>query len=357
MKLIKPEAELRASRTSSPKRLSLSQYAEGIVAGDRSVLAKAITLIESSHPADCSLAAELLELCLKQECDSIVVGVTGVPGAGKSSLIDVLGQHIINTGQEKVAVLAVDPSSRATGGSILGDKTRMAFLASSERAFIRPSPSGSWAGGVAAHTREVILLCKAAGYRNVFIETVGVGQSETSVRDMADFLLLVAIAGAGDDLQGIKRGVMEMADAIAVNKADGDNLREAEKARAVAEMALHYFPPSPSGWTPRACICSARTGIGVGEIWSQIAEHHRTLSQNGFLARMRREQNLTWLHEGVDRGLKQIFLSTPAVQKRLAGLEEGVANGQLNAVAAARQLLSLFDGARQRRRGKQNPQP
>lgn len=325
------------------KRLSASRYVEGIQAGDRSVLAKAITLTESSHPEDCELANEVLGICSADAGDSIVVGVTGVPGAGKSCLIEALGQHLITSRGEKIAVLVIDPSSRISGGSILGDKMRMPFLGSSENAFIRPSPSGGSLGGVAAHTRDAIVLCKAAGYRNVFVETVGVGQAETSVREMVDFLLLVAIAGAGDELQGIKRGVMEIVDAIVVNKADGDNVRQAEKARGIAEMALHYFPASASGWNPRALLCSARTGLGVSETWSLIAEHHRIMSQSGDLERMRRKQSLAWLHESLERGLKQMFVSRPEVQTRLAELESKVRAGQSSPVAAAHQLLSMCE--------------
>jgi LAO/AO transport system kinase len=328
------------------EQFSASRYVEGILGGDRSILAKAITLIESSHPGDCELAAEILEDCVKRAGHSIVVGVSGVPGAGKSSLIEVLGKQIITTYREKVAVLAIDPSSRVSGGSILGDKTRMPFLASSEMAFIRPSPSRGRLGGVAEHTRDSIALCEAAGYRNVFVETVGVGQSESAVRDMADFFLLVALAGAGDELQGIKRGVMEMADTVAVNKADGDNVRQAEKARAEAERALHFLSASASGWTPRAIACSARTGVGVREIWALILEHHKVISQCGYVDQLRREQNLRWLHENVERGLMQMFVSNPMVEQRMTELEMEVGAGQITPTAAARRLLSLFKSDR-----------
>lgn len=336
-------ADARHGEESQQKRLSVSQYVEGIRAGNRSVLAKAITLCESLHPVDRDVADEVLEICSQSIThDAIVAGITGIPGAGKSCLIEALGRHIITEHNERVAVLVIDPSSRLSGGSILGDKMRMPFLASSEMAFIRPSPSGASLGGVAARTRDAILLCKAAGYRNVLIETVGVGQAETSVRDMVDFLLLVAIAGAGDELQGIKRGVMEMVDAIAVNKADGDNFREAEKARGVAEIALHYFPASASGWYARALVCSAKTGLGVRETWSLILEHHRLMSRSGDLKRLRCAQNVAWLHESIERGLKQMFVSNAEVQKRLIKIEQEIAAGNLNPVAAARQLLSTF---------------
>lgn len=344
-------AAVRRREASLQKRLSVSQYVEGIGAGDRSVLAKAITLSESSHPEDRDVADEVLGICSSDAGDSIVVGITGVPGAGKSCLIEAIGRHIVAEHQEKIAVLVIDPSSRISGGSILGDKMRMPFLASSEMAFIRPSPSGAALGGVAAHTRDAIALCKAAGYRNVFVETVGVGQAETSVREMVDFLLLVAIAGAGDELQGIKRGVMEMVDAIVVNKADGDNVREAEKARGVAETALHYFPAPASGWTPRALVCSARTGLGVRETWSLIVEHHRIMSRSGDLERIRRSQDLAWLHESLERGLKQIFMSNAEVQKRLVEVEQEIAAGKLSPVAGARQLLAMCDASREKRHG------
>lgn len=338
----KSEEGSGARATPRREKYSASRYVDGVLAGNRSILAKAITLIESSHPADCEIAAEILEVCLKRDRHSIVVGVSGVPGAGKSSLIEVLGKEIITTHGEKVAVLAIDPSSKISGGSILGDKTRMPFLASSEMAFIRPSPSRGRLGGVAEHTRDSIVLCEAAGYRNVFIETVGVGQSETAVRDMADFFLLVALAGAGDELQGIKRGVMEMADIVAVNKADGDNVRPAEKARADAERALHLLPASASGWMPRAIACSACTGLGIREIWALILEHHKIISRCGYVDQLRREQNLRWLHESVERGLMQMFVANPVVERRMEQLEKEVAAGQITPTAAARRLLSMY---------------
>ena len=345
-------ADVWRGEASHQKRLPVSQYVEGIRAGDRSVLAKAITLAESSHPVDRDVADEVLEICCRGTTDAIVAGITGIPGAGKSCLIEAMGRHIIADHNEMVAVLVIDPSSRLSGGSILGDKTRMPFLASSEMAFIRPSPSGTSLGGVAARTRDAIALCKAAGYRNVLIETVGVGQAETSVRDMVEFLLLVAIAGAGDELQGIKRGVMEVVDAIVVNKTDGDNVREAEKARGVAETALHYFPTSASGWCARALVCSAKTGLGVRETWSLIVEHHRMMSRSGDLKRMRCAQNLAWLHESLERGLKQRFMSSAEVQKCLIEVEQEIAAGNLTPVAAARQLLSMFSPSRDESHGR-----
>ncbi|MBS1804194.1 MAG: methylmalonyl Co-A mutase-associated GTPase MeaB [Acidobacteria bacterium] len=336
-----------SSPVESPRQhLSASRYIEGIKAGDRSMLAKAITLTESSNPADCDLSAEVLEACLGQDSDQVVVGVSGVPGAGKSSLIEAIGKHIITHDKKKIAVLAIDPSSRLRGGSILGDKTRMPFLATSDMAFVRPSPSRGTHGGVGDHTRDAIVLCARAGYRIVFVETVGVGQSETAVREMVDFLLLVVLSGAGDDLQGIKRGVMEMADAIAVNKADGENAKQAEKARSDAACALQFFRSPASGWNPPAIACSAHTGLGVKEIWAHILEHHKIVGENGHLDRLRRKQKLGWLHENLERSLMQMFFSNSKVRARLAELETDIADGKTTPLVAVRQLMSLYDSER-----------
>ncbi len=272
-----PTGTLRVSKRRED--ISPAQLVEGVLKGDRSVLAKAITLMESSRASDRQLAEQVIEGCLPASGNSIRVGVTGVPGAGKSSLIEALGKYLISQRNEKVAVLAIDPSSQLSGGSILGDKTRMTYLASSDMAIIRPSPSRGTHGGVAQNTREAILLCEAAGYRNILVETVGVGQSEAAVREMVDFFLLVTLAGAGDELQGIKRGVMEMADLVVVNKADGDNLRAAERARTEAENALHFLAASPSGWVPRVLACSAQTGRGVADLWSCVLEFRMSLKQ------------------------------------------------------------------------------
>jgi LAO/AO transport system kinase len=326
--------------------LSPSHYIEGILKGDRSLLARAITLIESSRAKDWHIAEEIIEKCLPASGNSIRVGVTGIPGAGKSSLIEALGKYLIAESNEKVAVLAIDPSSQLSGGSILGDKTRMSFLASSDMAFIRPSPSRGTHGGVAQNTRDAILLCEAAGYRNIFVETVGVGQSEAAVGDMVDFFLLVTLAGAGDELQGIKRGVMEMADVVVVNKADSDNIRAAEIARTEAANALHLLPVSPSGWTPRAMACSAHTGHGVAELWSCILEYAAITRANGWFDRKRREQVRHSMHENIERGLLQLFRSDPLVQQRWSVLEQQVAAGQITSVRATRELLALFASRR-----------
>ena len=333
------EPVARVSKQTKP--LSAEQYVEGILKGDRSALAKAITLIESSREGDRKIAEEVVERCLQLSGNSIRVGITGPPGAGKSSLIEALGKHIIVDRGETVAVLAVDPTSRVSGGSILGDKTRMRFLATSDKAFIRPSPTRGAQGGVAQHTREAILLCEAAGYRNILVETVGVGQSEVAVRDMVDFFLLVTIAGAGDELQGIKRGVMELVDAVAVNKADGDNVRAAESARVEAENALHFLPVSTSGWMARALACSAHSGDRVGAVWACVLEHHAMTNANGWLDRLRREQNRRWMQETLEAGLMQLFRSNAVVRERMADLEKQVVDGRITAVRAGRELLDL----------------
>jgi len=260
-----PEPPLETVHRASGRRgtLSLQQYVDGILHGDRTILARAITLVESSRETDRAIAEQIVEECLPHSGNSIRVGITGVPGAGKSSVIEVLGNYLISDRVKKVAVLAIDPSSKVSGGSILGDKTRMNSLSASDMAFVRPSPSRGTLGGVAQRTRETMLLCEAAGYENILVETVGVGQSETTVHDMVDFFLLISLAGAGDELQGMKRGVMELADLVAINKADGANTRAAEKARTEAQNALHYLPAALSGWTPRALTCSAQTGKGI----------------------------------------------------------------------------------------------
>jgi LAO/AO transport system kinase len=306
------------------------------------VLARAITLIESNLPADAELSAELLDRILPHSGKSRRVGITGVPGAGKSTFIDTLGMHLIRDRGERVAVLSVDPSSPISGGSILGDKTRMERLAVEEGAFIRPSPARGHLGGVARRTRETLLLCEAAGYQNVLVETVGVGQSETAVRSMTDFFLLLMIAGAGDELQGIKRGIIEMLDGMAINKADGDNKPKAERARIEFSNALHLFPASQDGWVPRVLACSAITGEGIPEVWHMVLEHRRLLESNGYLAERRSLQALQWMNELVSLGLEDLFHSDPAVAARLPLLRAAVRGGRVTSFAAARELLELF---------------
>lgn len=336
-------------RTPEPPRarrghgsLTREQYLAGILRSDRMVLARAITLVESALDSDRQIAEQIVEDCLPYGGHSLRVGITGVPGAGKSSLIEALGGYLIAERKEKVAVLAIDPSSQISGGSILGDKTRMTMLAASEMAFVRPSPSRGIAGGVAQRTREAMLLCEAAGYRNILVETVGVGQSETAVHEMVDFFLLITLAGAGDELQGIKRGVMELADLVAVNKADGANGPAAERARAEAQNALHFFPAAPSGWTPRAVTCSARTGAGIRELWECALDYAALTQANGWFARARREQQRRWMHEMIGQALQQRFEAHPAVRSGMEAMERDVAEGRATSFRAARMLLDAY---------------
>jgi LAO/AO transport system kinase len=332
-----------------PRRLPLRQYVDGVLSGNRVVLARAITLVESDLAADGDLAAEMLDAVLPHSGRSRRVGITGVPGVGKSTFVDTLGMHLVRDRGERVAVLSVDPSSPVSGGSILGDKTRMERLAVEERAFIRPSPARGHLGGVARRTRETVLLCEAAGFENVLVETVGVGQSETAVRSMTDFFLLLMLAGAGDALQGIKRGIIEMVDGMAITKADGDNIGPAERARGEYASALHLFPASPDGWTPRVLTCSALSGAGVSEVWQSVLEHRHLLEANGWFAARRADQALEWMRELVAGGLGDRFSRDPDVSARRPALEAAVHRGETTAFAAARELLALFDPSSRRR--------
>ena len=335
---------MRHANPTSPRRrrLSADQYVEGIRGGDRGVLARAITLVESELPSDGDLAAEVLERCLPHTGRSRRVGITGVPGVGKSTFIEALGTYLTGEGGETVAVLSIDPSSPVSGGSILGDKTRMERLSTDARAFIRPSSTHGHLGGVARRTREAMLLCEAAGYQNVFIETVGVGQSETTVRSMVDFFLLLMLAGAGDELQGMKRGILEMTDLIAINKADGDNRARAERARHDYESALHLFPAAADGWNARVMTCSARDREGVADIWGAVLAHRRLMEANGWFDRRRREQALGWMKEALLYGLEQEVRRDRAVNSRMAAMEQEVLQGRVSPFRAARDLLDAF---------------
>ena len=337
-----PPLELRERAARRQRNLSHQQYMDGILSGDRSVLARAITLVESSRAGDRELAEGIIEGCLPYSGNSLRVGITGVPGAGKSSIIEVLGSHLISSCQHKVAVLAIDPSSQLSGGSILGDKTRMESLASSDMAFIRPSPSRGSLGGVAQRTREAMLLCEAAGFQNILVETVGVGQSETAVHGMVDFFVLITLAGAGDELQGMKRGIMELADIVAVNKADGNNVNAAERARAETQNALHYLPASLSGWTPRAVTCSAQTGKGIAELWSFVLDYAALTKANGWFTRKRQGQTHKWMNEIIRQGLINQFELHPAIRGRMEALEQEVLEGRMTSFRAARTLLELY---------------
>lgn len=327
-----------------PRRplLKASDYVNGVQAGDRAMLARSITLVESSNPTHQKLAQQILDRVSPNTGESIRIGVTGVPGVGKSTFLEALGTYLTRDCSEKVAVLAVDPSSPLTGGSILGDKTRMPKLSTDPRAFIRPSPSGGELGGVGRRTRETMLLCEAAGYRVILIETVGVGQSELAVSSMVDFFLLLMLANAGDELQGIKRGIVEMTDLIAVNKADGSDVQAAEKARRQYESALHLFPPGPSGWQPRAVTCSGLMRTGIHEIWHLILEHKRITDSSGFFKERRRAQKKQWMLDAIEEDLRRQFFSHPAVKELLPDLESDVMAGRLTSMRAAQLLLQQW---------------
>ena len=326
----------------TPPRLSLATYVDGVLGRDTAILARAITLVESERAADADAAAALLDAVLPYTGRSRRVGITGVPGVGKSTFIDALGIHLVRDRGERVAVLSVDPSSPNSGGSILGDKTRMERLSVEDAAYIRPSPARGFLGGVARHTRETILLCEAAGFDTVLVETVGVGQSETAVRSMTDFFLLLLLPGAGDHLQGIKRGIIEMVDAIAITKADGDMQALAGRARADYEAALHLFPASADGWNPPVVTCSAITPAGIGDIWAIVLDHRARMEADGFLASRRRAQSIAWMRELVSADLDAACRAHPRVAEALPALEAEVAEGRTTAFTAARHLLAIF---------------
>lgn len=311
--------------------------------GERGALARAITLVESTLEADQEAARYLVEAAMADRPESLRIGITGIPGVGKSTFIEQLGLSLLSKGL-KVAVLAVDPSSRISKGSILGDKTRMQELSRAADAFVRPSPAGESLGGVARKTRECISLCEAAGYPIVLIETVGVGQSETEVHGMTDFFLLLKIAGAGDELQGMKRGILEMADAIVINKADGANLPAAREAQAVFRQALHLFPPKPGGWQPEVLLCSSTEGSGFEAIWELIERYQTQGAGGGTIERKRREQNITWLRRTIAEQLSGRFYEHPAVREAYPGLEKAVAEWQISPFTAARRLLDAYAG-------------
>jgi len=317
-------------------------YVQGVLNGDRRLIAKTITLIESSLTAHQRLAHTIVDLLLPDSGKAIRLGITGVPGVGKSTFIESLGTMLVEKGH-RVAVLAVDPSSKRSGGSVLADKTRMEKLAVEEKAFIRPSPSGGTLGGVARKTRETMILCEAAGFDVIIVETVGVGQSETAVASMVDFFLVLMIAGAGDELQGIKKGILEIADAVAVNKADGDNIEKAEFARKQYETALHFLAPSSPNWTPPVLTCSALKMIDIDVIWETVLKHHRIFTKTGELKTNRKKQAVDWMWSLVKEGLKDRFYQNPEVKKVLPETVKEVENGTIASTVAATQLLNLLD--------------
>ena len=316
-------------------------YVKGILDGNRILLSQAITLIESNKTAHQEKAQAIINACLPHAKQSFRLGITGTPGVGKSTFIEGFGQYVIEQ-EKKLAVLAVDPTSQISQGSILGDKTRMVNLSSNENAFIRPSPAGSSLGGVARKTRESIILCEAAGFDFIMIETVGVGQSEIAVHSMVDFFLLLLLPGAGDELQGIKRGIVEMADLIAINKADGDNLTKAKQAQREYRNGLHMFPPKLSQWTAKATICSGLSGMGMENIWEQIAAYQKQTSENDYFETNRQQQSKYWLHETIKNHLHQMFYEHPKIKNQLEDIENKTQNGELSPFNGAEQLLNIF---------------
>ena len=323
------------------KRPTLDAYIEGILAGDRVMLGQAITLVESTLAADQLLAASLIQALMPHAGQSLRVGITGVPGVGKSTFIEALGLQLVDVGK-KVAVLAVDPSSTLTGGSILGDKTRMEGLALDKRAFIRPSPSRGTLGGVAGKTREAILLCEAAGFDLILVETVGVGQSETAVKNRVDFFLLLLLAGAGDELQGIKKGIMEMADGFVVHKADGDNLIPAAQAQVAYANAIHLFPALEKNWNPKVLLASSVSGSGIKEVGDLLFAYEAQMKASGYWDQHRAQQRLNWLDEQVQERLGQALLAHRGVQELLEKEKEAVQSGTLNPGLLAQRLVDLF---------------
>ena len=323
------------------KHYTPAEFTEGILEGNITILSQAVTLVESAKHEHQQIAQEIIERCLPHAGKSVRIGITGVPGAGKSTSIDSFGMHLIKEGR-KLAVLAIDPSSERSKGSILGDKTRMEALAREKNAFIRPSPSAGSLGGVARKTRETIVLCEAAGFDTIFVETVGVGQSETAVHSMVDFFLLIQLAGTGDELQGIKRGIMEMADGIIINKADGDNIDKANLAASQFKNALHLFPPADSGWFPKVLTYSGYYGIGIKGIWDMVAEYVDYTKKNGYFNFKRNEQAKYWMYESINETLKDSFYNNTAVTAILSQTENQVLSNEISSFVAAKRMIDAY---------------
>ena len=321
--------------------LSTTEIIEGIFSNNIAIVSKAITIIESTKPEHRSIANKIIEGCISKNHDTIRIGITGVPGAGKSTFIEQFGNLLTGLGK-KVAVLTVDPSSSRTKGSILGDKTRMQELVKNPNAYIRPSASGSSLGGVTRKTRESIVILEAAGFDIILIETIGVGQSETAVHDMVDFFLLLKLAGAGDELQGIKRGIIEMADSIVINKSDGNNVQNAAQAKMEFARALHMFPPKENGWSPEVLTCSALENRGLEEIWKLIFNYCQTMKETGYFNKNRQQQNENWLIQYLEQELLSKFYQNPKTKKLLPLLKEEVINGNTSPFSAAEKLLNLL---------------
>ena len=332
---------LKLRKQAKKRDLTIADYVDGIVKGDITVLSRAVTLVESVRPEHQQIAQEVIEKCLPYSGNSIRVGISGVPGAGKSTSIDVFGLHVLEKGG-KLAVLAIDPSSERSKGSILGDKTRMENLSVHPDSFIRPSPSAGSLGGVARKTRETIILCEAAGFDKIFVETVGVGQSETAVHSMVDFFLLIQLAGTGDELQGIKRGIMEMADGIIINKADGSNIDKAKLAASQFRNALHLFPAPESGWTPQVLTYSGFYNIGVKEVWDMVYAYVDFVKANGYFDYRRNEQSKYWMYESINEHLRDSFYHNPIINEMLPDLEKQVLRGNVTSFVAAKKLLDTY---------------
>lgn len=329
------------TKRSKRKSYQAEEYVSGILSGNITILSQAVTLVESALPEHQTLAQEIIEKCLPYAGKSMRIGITGVPGAGKSTSIDAFGMHLLKQGR-KLAVLAIDPSSERSKGSILGDKTRMEELSREKNAFIRPSPSAGSLGGVARKTRETIVLCEAAGFDTLFVETVGVGQSETAVHSMVDFFLLIQLAGTGDELQGIKRGIMEMADGIIINKADGDNIDKAKLAASQFRNALHLFPPPASGWTPQVLTYSGYYNLGVKEIWDMVDHYITFTKNNGYFHRKRNEQSRYWMYESINESLRNTFYRNEAIQASIKEAERQVLNNEVSSFVAAHRMMDTF---------------
>lgn len=323
------------------EKYSVDEMVDGIVKGNRAMLSKAITLVESNLPEHQQISQEIIDKCIPFSGESIRIGITGVPGVGKSTFIEVLGKYLTSR-RHKVGVLAIDPSSGQSKGSILGDKTRMEALSSDSRAYIRPSPSAGSLGGVARKTRQTIILCEAAGFDVILIETVGVGQSEIAVHSMVDFFLLLMLAGAGDELQGIKRGIMEMADLIAITKADSGNEQNAERAKSEYFTAVHLFPKSKSGWQTQVLTCSSKQKEGIAAIWDNMLDYRSFVRRNGFFAQKRKEQSMYWMHEAIEERLRNDFYNSPGMKENIQKYEQMVTNGKISSFHAAMDLLNMF---------------
>ena len=324
------------------KEYSIAEYIEQIRNGNIPVLSQAVTLLESQKNEHQEIAQQIIEKCLPYSGNSVRIGITGVPGSGKSTSIDAFGMHLIHDRKRKLAVLAIDPSSERTKGSILGDKTRMEDLSREPDAFIRPSPSAGSLGGVARKTRETIILCEAAGFDTIFVETVGVGQSETAVHSMVDFFLLIQLAGTGDELQGIKRGIMEMADGIIVNKADGDNIEKAKLAAAQYRNALHLFPLPPSGWSPKVLTYSGYYRLGIDEVWDMVDDFIRFTKGNGYFEQKRNSQAKFWMYESINEQLKNHFYHSLFIKEALIQKEKQVLNSEISSFIAAKEMLDMY---------------